>query len=214
LAPATIALNLDLEAIVLLSDKRILEEREQGNIVIEPFDLRQLGTNSYDCRLGEWYFQPTKYLDVIDFTDEEEARAFWGEPLKAEGTIIVKPGTTILAHTLETIGGRNGITTQMHARSSIGRSGLSVCKCAGVGDVGYIARWTMEISNHTTCAIVLPVGIRVCQIKFDYVGETLQEYAGKYGQEEQWSPYDMLPRLYRDWDLDSIKVEVRPVPTP
>jgi dCTP deaminase len=199
---------------VLLSDKRIMEERERGNIVIDPFEERQLGTNSYDCRLGEWYFQPTKYLDVVDFTDEEQARSFWGEPLRAESTIAVKPGTTILAHTQETVGGQNGFTTTMHARSSVGRSGLSVCKCAGVGDVGYIARWTMEISNHTTCTIILPVGLRICQIKFDFVGETLKQYRGKYGQEDEWTPYDMLPRLYRDWDLDRIRAEVRPAPAP
>jgi len=195
---------------VLLSDKRILEERERQNIVIEPFDARQLGTNSYDCRLGEWYFQPTMYLDTVDFTDEDQARAFWGEPIRSRETILVKPGTTILAHTQEVVGARNGFTTTMHARSSIGRSGLSVCKCAGVGDVGYISRWTMEISNHTTCTIVLPVGIRICQIKFDYVGETLKEYAGKYGQQDEWTPQDMLPRLYRDWDLDRMRVEVKP----
>ena len=194
---------------MLLSDKRIVEERDLGNIVIEPYDERQLGTNSYDCRLGEWYFQPTKYLDVIDFTDEEQALSFWGEPVRAEGTIVVKPGTTILAHTQEVIGARNGFTTTMHARSSIGRSGLSVCKCAGVGDVGYVSRWTMEISNHTTCSIVLPVGIRICQIKFDAVGETLKEYLGKYGQGAEWSPYDMLPRLYRDWDLEYLRSDVR-----
>jgi dCTP deaminase len=70
----------------------------------------------------------------------------------------------------------------------------------------------MEISNHTTCTIVLPVGLRICQIKFDYVGETLQEYHGKYGQDE-WSPYDMLPRLYRDWDLEHIRVAVHVDPT-
>lgn len=190
---------------MLLSDKRILEERDRGNIVIEPFDPRQLGTNSYDCRLGEWYFQPTKYLDLVDFTDEEQARSFWGEPIRGDDSIVVKPGTTILAHTQEIIGARNGFTTQMHARSSIGRSGLSVCKCAGVGDVGYIARWTMEISNHTTCTIIIPVGLRICQIKFDYVGETLKEYHGKYGQQDEWSPYDMLPRLYGDWDLEYIR---------
>ncbi|GAC1445039.1 MAG: dCTP deaminase [Chloroflexota bacterium] len=194
---------------MLLSDKRILEERDEGNIVIDPFDVRQLGTNSYDCRLGDWYFQPTKFLEVVDFTDEEQAREFWGEPLHASKTILVKPGTTILAHTQEIVGARNGFTTTMHARSSIGRSGLSVCKCAGVGDVGYISRWTMEISNHTTCTIVLPVGIRICQIKFDAVGETLKEYSGKYGQQEEWSPHDMLPRLYRDWDLDQIQARVR-----
>ena len=199
---------------MLLSDKRIVEERDRGNIVIEPFDQRQLGTNSYDCRLGDWFFQPMKYLDVVDFTDEEQARAFWGEPLRAEGVILVKPGTTILAHTREVVGAQNGYTTTMHARSSIGRSGLSVCKCAGVGDVGYISRWTMEISNHTTCTIELPVGIRICQIKFDYVGATLKEYRGKYGPAGAWTPHDMLPRLYRDWDLDYIRADIHPVGSP
>ncbi|MGH2442489.1 MAG: dCTP deaminase [Chloroflexota bacterium] len=199
---------------MLLSDKRVIEERDRGNVVIDPFDQRQLGTNSYDCRLGEWYFQPMKFMEVIDFTDEEQARSFWGEPVRAGSTILIKPGTTILAHTQEVVGARNGITTTMHARSSIGRSGLSVCKCAGVGDVGYISRWTMEISNHTTCSIVLPVGIRICQIKFDYVGETLREYQGKYGQEGEWTPYDMLPRLYRDWDLDAIRTPLQPAALP
>ncbi|MGH2448363.1 MAG: dCTP deaminase [Chloroflexota bacterium] len=190
---------------MLLSDKRILEERDRGNIAIDPFDSRQLGTNSYDCRLGEWYFQPTQFLDVVDFTDQAQALAFWGEPVRAGPTITVKPGTTILAHTQEVIGATNGITTSMRARSSIGRSGLSVCKCAGVGDVGYIARWTMEISNHSTCSITLPVGIRICQMEFNWVGETLREYGGKYGQASEWSPYDMLPRLYLDWDMPEIR---------
>ena len=138
---------------MLLSDKRIIEEIDAGNIVIEPFDQRQLGTNSYDCRLGHWYFQPTKYSEIVDFTNEDQALAFWGEPRRADSEIVVKPQTTILAHTEEIVGARNGITTTMHARSSIGRSSLSVCKCAGVGDVGYVSRWTMEISNHSTCSI-------------------------------------------------------------
>ena len=193
---------------MLLSDKRIVEQMDKGNIIIEPFDTRQLGTNSYDVRLGPYYFIPNHNMVTVNFTEEEDAAAFWLGPYYAEdGYIRIRPGDTILAHTEEVVGGRNGFTTSMRARSSIGRSCLSVCKCAGVGDVGYISKWTMEISNHTTCTIVLPVGLRICQIKFDYVGETLQEYHGKYGQDE-WSPYDMLPRLYRDWDLEHIRVEV------
>ena len=191
---------------MLLSDRRILEELERGNVVISPFDQRQLGTNSYDCRLGEWYFQPDANVEVVDFTEEAQARAFWGEPRHAaEGRIPVRAGTTILAHTIEVVGGRNGITTSMHARSSVGRAGLSVCKCAGVGDVGYVSRWTMEISNHSRSTILLPVGLRICQIKFEEVGPTLREYRGKYGQGGEWSPLDMLPKLYRDWDLDELR---------
>ncbi len=173
----------------------------QGNIVIEPFSAMQLGTNSYDVRLGEWYFNPNRNMTTVSFLSEEQTHEFWGEPIRANGEIAVRPGDTILAHTLEVVGGRNGFTTSMRARSSIGRSCMSVCKCAGVGDVGYIARWTMEITNHSHATIILPVGLRVAQILFYEVGQTDREYAGKYGQAAEWSPYEMLPRLYNDPDF-------------
>lgn len=188
---------------MLLSDRRILEEMKHGNIVIEPFDEQQLGTNSYDVRLGSWFFEPNRNLLTVDFTREEDTLAFWGEPRQAvDGVIAIRPGDTILCHTQEVVGGRHGFTTSMRARSSIGRSCLSVCKCAGVGDVGYIARWTMEITNHSHASILLPVGLRVAQILFYHVGETLRHYSGKYGsQSHPWSPLDMLPKLYQDPDL-------------
>ncbi|GIW11444.1 MAG: dCTP deaminase [Chloroflexi bacterium] len=187
---------------MVLSDKRILEEMARGNIVIEPFDERQLGTNSYDVRLGEWYYEPNRNLVLVDFFDEESMRAFWGEPKHAQdGYIIIRAGDTILAHTQEVVGARNGFTTSMRCRSSIGRSALSVCKCSGLGDVGYIARWTMEITNHSQAHIRLPVGARIAQIMFYEVGPTLREYRGKYGQQTTWTPEEMLPRLSQDWDL-------------
>src|SRR4051812_28895877 len=187
---------------MLLSDKKIIEAMEAGNIVIEPFERRQLGTNSYDVRLGPWYYLPNHNMVSVSFTDAEMSRAFWGEPLHAaHGEIVIRPGDTILAHTEEVIGGCNGFTTSMRARSSIGRSCLSVCKCAGVGDVGYIARWTMEITNHSHATIELPVGLRVAQILFYEVGETDKRYEGKYGQSAEWSPYDIPPRLYNDPDM-------------
>ena len=188
----------------MLSDFHILKERINGNIVIEPFDERQLGTNSYDCRLGSWYFQGNHNIPEMDIDSEADIKKYWGEPVNAQdrdGLIVVRPGTTILAHTDEYIGGKNGYLGKMYCRSSIARSGLSVCRCAGVGDVGYIGRWTMEISNHTQTTICIPVGYRICQFTFDYVGETLQEYKGKYGQ-GAWSPFDMLPKPQLDWDRD------------
>lgn len=190
---------------MLMSDKRIREEMGQGNIIIEPFEPRQLGTNSYDVRLGAYYFIPNHNMVSVNFTDEEDAGKFWLGPYYAEdGVISIRPGDTILAHTEEVVGGRNGFTTSMRARSSIGRSCLSVCKCAGVGDVGYISRWTMEISNHSHAMAVLPVGLRVAQILFYQVGETLHQYQGKYGSWNEWSPKDMLPKLYRDYDLPQV----------
>jgi dCTP deaminase len=185
---------------MILSDKRIIEEMQQGNIVIDPFDERHLGTNSYDCRLGEWYFRGDYDVWTIHLDNEEEIQSYWGRPhMATEGNIAIHPGTTILAHTQEIIGGRNGFTALMYTRSTIARSGLSVCRCAGVGDVGYIGRWTMEIANHTQTIIYIPVGMRICQFTFFCVGETLKEYCGKYSK-SIWSPLDMLPKVHLDWD--------------
>ena len=44
---------------------------------------RQLGTNSYDVRLGEWFFLPNHNMVTVNFTDEADARAFWGDPHRA-----------------------------------------------------------------------------------------------------------------------------------
>ena len=83
-----------------------------------------------------------------------------------------------------------------------------MCRCAGVGDVGYISRWTMEISNHTQTTIWVPVGFRICQLTFEYVGETLKEYHGKYGKaNSEWTPEDMLPKPYFDWDYDVYRTD-------
>ena len=39
---------------MILSDIKILEAIDKGEIVIEPFDRSCLGTNSYDVHLGKW----------------------------------------------------------------------------------------------------------------------------------------------------------------
>ena len=54
----------------------------------------------------------------------------------------------------------------MRARSSIDRIGIGMCKCAGWGDIDYINRWTMEVTNWSSAIIPLPVGLRVAQIIF------------------------------------------------
>lgn len=119
--------------------------------------------------------------------------------------IYIRSGERILCHTQEFIGGLNHITTMIKARSSVGRSGISICMCAGSGDVGYINRWTLEVTNHLKYDTFLVVGARVGQILFFFCEEGKKGYDGKYrGGEElkdimaHWSPASMLPLLYDD----------------
>jgi len=217
-----------------LSDKEILTEMEAGRIYIYPFDEKNLSTSSYDVALGEWYFRekkPDGRSHLYNFYNKAHTDAVWGtEPERAkmasdvlkdfsfvgisedDRVILLEPGETILAHTHEFIGGRETITTMMKARSSLGRNFIEICKCAGWGDVGYINRWTMEITNNSRhYSIPLVVGRRVAQIIFFRTGEIRgKDYtsSGKYQNETDaarlrnlWSPQMMLPKTYKDREV-------------
>lgn len=220
-----------------LSDKRILEEMEKGNVVIDEFSRDNLATSSYDVTLGDWFYREqlhSKYHHkIFNIFSEAHTKYVWGDkPIAAEPAhevfkkfkfewdgikpkdriIYLDPGETILAHTNEFIGGRNTVTTMLKARSSLGRVFISVCKCAGWGDVGYINRWTLEITNNSQhYSIPLRVGMRIAQLVFFETGLILgRDYArtGKYqtGQnieqiKKTWKPEMMLPRLYNDREL-------------
>jgi len=132
-----------------------------------------------------------------------------------ERVILIMPGETILAHTNEFIGGVGpNITTMMKARSSTGRNFIEVCKCAGMGDIGYCNRWTMEITNNSIdYALPLVVGRRIAQLVFFETDPLLAEdtdYAdsGKYQTSSDlaelmstWRPMDMLPKQWRDREV-------------
>ena len=219
-----------------LSDKKILEAIKEGSVVIDPFDRRNLATSSYDVTLGEFFFveqEPPHFENLYNIYDKKHVDRVWGtKPKKAktakevfdkyqfdfngiepsDKVILLAPGETVLGHTQEFIGGRDHITTMMKARSSLGRSFIEVCKCAGWGDVGYFSRWTMEITNNSKhYYIPLVVGRRIAQIIFFETGEIVaSDYAksGKYQSSgtvaqlrKGWKPEMMLPRLYLDRDI-------------
>jgi len=184
----------------MLSDLEILEEIRKGNIVIEPFDKRQLGSNSYDVRLGRFIARKHQDLRILDVFNEEDIKSYWQIREVTGGTLTVFPNETILCHTEEIVGGQNYITTRMNARSSIMRCGISVCKCAGIGDCGFVSRWTMELTNHLEVPVALKIGMRIAQISFERIGEVSEQYHGKY-QTNKWQPEDMLPKLWLDWDI-------------
>jgi dCTP deaminase len=223
----------------MLSDKEIRKHRDNGNVVIEPFHERQLGTNSYDVRLGLHYYRESNDSFVYNTRSKSSVAQTWAGPFVAERAgdwmkerktelegispdeyiIWIGPGESLLAHTQEFIGSRQKVATTMQARSSIGRSFLVVCSCSGVGDIGYNNRWTMEITNRSRHhAIPLVVGQRVAQIIFQLTDGSEKSYTanGKYQTVDDlesviknWTPSMMLPRMHDDWETN-LPVEERP----
>lgn len=219
----------------LLSDKALIKHLNNGTVIIDPLNKSNINTSSYDVTLGNYYYRETvqNHIDFYNPYDEKHVKKVWGDPLEAvkvsqwskvsgiklnninddDYIIWIKKGETILAHTNEFIGGRDTVTTMMKARSSMGRNFIEVCKCAGWGDIGYVNRWTMEITNNSQYyAIPLVVGRRIAQIVFFDTGGTINDKCyssnGKYANttnidklKKTWKPSDMLPKMYLDREI-------------
>src|SRR5690606_5579560 len=124
---------------MILSDKRILEEIDKGNIVIDPFDRSCLGTNSYDVHLGKHL---ATYKDrILDARRHNEIVHF---EIPAEGYVL-EPHTLYLGVTLEYTETHRHVPF-LEGKSSTGRLGIDIHATAGKGDVGFCNTWTLEIS--------------------------------------------------------------------
>jgi len=138
---------------MILSDKRILEEIDKGNIIIEPFNREKLGTNSYDVHLGKYL---ANYKSrTLDAKENNEIEHF---EIPKTG-FVLQPNTLYLGVTME--------YTETHAhvpflegKSSTGRLGIDIHATAGKGDVGFCNTWTLEISATQPVRIYagMPIG--------------------------------------------------------
>lgn len=147
-------------------------------------------------------------------TITETARGFYlaaGERVLAHSREIAG-GRLVEVREIEQVGAhrvprirRHAVTTEIHATSTAARIGLSVCQCAGWGDVGYLAPWTLELHNHSPRSLWIPVGAVLAQVSFDEVEPILEgtsyEVKGSYQQEADprailaaWKPEMMLPK--------------------
>ncbi len=124
---------------MILSDSKILEGIEQGDIVIEPFRRDCLGTNSYDVHLGKYL---AHYKDhILDARKHNEI-----ETIEIpESGYVLHPNTLYLGVTEEYTETHSSVPF-LEGKSSVGRLGIDIHATAGKGDVGFCNYWTLEIS--------------------------------------------------------------------
>lgn len=124
---------------MILTDKKILEAIENGEIAIEPFDPDCLGTNSYDVHLGGTL---AVYENAeLDARTHNQIRYM---EIPEEG-FVIRPGVLYLGVTLEYTETHTTVPF-LEGKSSVGRLGIDIHATAGKGDVGFCNHWTLEIS--------------------------------------------------------------------
>ena len=147
---------------MILTDHTITAEMNNGNIVIEPFNPANLGTNSYDLTLSNTLILYTER--VLDVRRKNPSAPI----IIPEEGIVLQPNIVYLASTIEYTQTLRHVPILM-GKSSLGRLGLFVHVTAGFGDVGFAGHWTLEL------VCVQPVriyaGMKIAQIVYNDITE-------------------------------------------
>ncbi|MGH4051543.1 MAG: dCTP deaminase [Clostridium sp.] len=172
---------------MILSGKEI-KKKLGKEIVIEPFNEKQLNPNSYNLRLHNEllvYDEP-----ILDMKKENKVKKIF---IPDEG-LVLETGKLYLGRTVEFTGTENYVP-MLEGRSSIGRLGLFIHVTAGFGDVGFHGFWTLEI--FCVQPIKIYSGVEICQIYYHCIEGEYDEYrSGKYQNNQGVQP----SLLYKDFE--------------
>ena len=173
----------------MLTGEEIIKEVENGNIIIKPFNKICVNPNSYNMTLADELLVYTD--DILDCAKENNTRVI---KIPKEG-LVLAPGTLYLAKTNE-VTKTDKYVPQISGRSSIGRIGLTVHTCAGMGTVGYEGSWLLGI----TCVRPTKIfaNMELCQIYFLPIeGKVKKTYSGKYQKKKDITP----SKSYQDFNI-------------
>lgn len=180
----------------ILTGDQILQEVQNGRIVINGFDEKKLNPNSYNVTLDK-----TILTYNIKATDNFEVDIRM-PPDMASSTIsdkygyVIYPGQLYLGSTVESIQ-TNYFVPIITGRSSMGRLGLEIHQTGNFGDLGYNGKWTLQIASSAFPIRIYP-NIEIAQIYFIRpYGRIKQLYHGKYQNSTEPTP----SKLYTEMDL-------------
>lgn len=163
-----------------------------GNIVIEPFDERQLNPNSYNLRLHN---ELLVYEEIV--LDMRRPNRFRRYVIPEDG-LVLNPNQLYLGRTVERTETSNYVP-MIEGRSSVGRLGLFVHITAGFGDVGFKGYWTLEM--FAVQPVRIYPGIPICQIFYHTLeGEVIEYHSDKYQNNQDIQPSLLFKEFERQHD--------------
>jgi dCTP deaminase len=151
---------------MLMSDRDIRSQIEQGRIGLDPLEMSLLQPSSMDVRLDRFFrlFDNHKYAFIDPAIDQPDlTRLIEVEPDEA---FILHPGEFVLGSTYEFVTLPDDIAARLEGKSSLGRLGLLTHSTAGFVDPGFKGHVTLELSNTATLPIKLYPGMKIGQLCF------------------------------------------------
>ena len=178
---------------MILSGKEI--KRNLGSdIIIDPFNDKQLNPNSYNLRL---HHELLCYEDSI--LDMKKNHTVSKVIIPPEG-LVLKPNTLYLGRTIEYTKTEHYVP-MLEGRSSIGRLGLFIHITAGFGDVGFSGFWTLEI--FCVQPIRIYPEVEICQIFYHSIQGEYDRYQSNKYQNNQGIQASMM---YKDFQRETTEI--------
>ena len=176
---------------MILSDRMIKAARETGDIVIEPFNPKALGTNSYDVHLGDTLLTYRSLDGVIDARVDNKTDTHL---IDSDG-FVLQPGILYLGSTVEYTETHKHVPF-LDGKSSVGRLGITIHCTAGRGDVLWKGHWTMEI--HVIQPVRVYAHMPIAQLIYFETGEVDVPYDSKASAKYR-DGRNKLPQASRMW---------------
>jgi len=151
---------------MLLSDRDIRAEVDDGRVVLEPYEPAMVQPSSVDVRLDRFFrvFENHRYPHIDPASEQPDlTRLVEAEPDEA---FVLHPGEFVLASTFEVVTLPDDVAARLEGKSSLGRLGLLTHSTAGFIDPGFSGHVTLELSNVATLPIMLWPGMKIGQLCF------------------------------------------------
>jgi dCTP deaminase len=156
---------------MILTGPAIAVAVSRGEIVIDPFDPRQLGPNSYDFRLGS---RCKVYRDQL--LDAARDNPTVDLAVGPDG-VVLEPDRVYLFNTHETMGSTRYVPI-IRGRSSTGRLGVFIDITADLIDIGFVGQFTLQL--HAVRPLKVYPGMLIGQVTFWQPLGDVMLYSGKY----------------------------------
>ncbi|HET7477548.1 MAG TPA: dCTP deaminase [Dermatophilaceae bacterium] len=172
---------------MLLSDRDIRAEIDQGRVSLDPYDPAMIQPSSIDVRLDRYFrlFDNHRYPFIDPALDQPELTRL--VEVEGEEPLILHPGEFVLGSTYEQVRLPDDVAARLEGKSSLGRLGLLTHSTAGFVDPGFSGHVTLELSNVATLPIKLWPGMKIGQLCFIRLSSPAEHPYGsqKYGSRYQ-----------------------------
>ena len=151
---------------MLLSDRDIRAQVEDGRLKLDPWDPELVQPSSIDVRLDRYFrvFNNQQYTHIDPAIQQDELTALVELEPNSDEPFVLHPGEFVLGSTLEVVTLPNDLASRLEGKSSLGRLGLITHATAGFIDPGFSGHITLELSNVANLPITLWPGMKIGQL--------------------------------------------------